>query len=269
MASEEVVRDSPIPVLTTKRVPPTKARGRRQYLRRNILPLETYTRIPDLCATVVVRETTSEATSYACTASEAEPSSGELIFWTDACVRTLGYTKASAGCAAVLQQDDGVWVTLSAALPYMNCPVAQLHGILLALEYALQIMNQKQGTASSSPMLIKVFNNSQAAFYPLYSRGELLSRKRRKRRGRWSSSDTMTMSAIEAIEPVCQTLEKLGASLEFHWLPRGKVTGNRVAQVAARCTVNLTSTMAEEVSNGEKGPVNQYLFLTSGFSLPK
>ncbi|KPM39784.1 hypothetical protein AK830_g6786 [Neonectria ditissima] len=101
---------------------------------------------------------------------------------------------------------------------------AELCAIVLALEFAVQSVKNEETT--NKPKVVKIFTDSQSSLRQIAMSSKLSHRNRRKQEG--------MEDLLQAIVQAAESLETDRVQLEFHWVPRGRVVGNILADKAAR-----------------------------------
>ncbi|KAM5518685.1 hypothetical protein FOXYSP1_09470 [Fusarium oxysporum f. sp. phaseoli] len=161
-----------------------------------------------------------------------------LIIWADASRK-----KDTTGFAVAFLTGSN-WVRVTAKGHATPTEVAELEAICLALDYAVQVTKIQKGSIDTLRS-VEVFTDSQSALgllrvtnRPMVTAGS---------HGNAQGGNPRTKRGVRkrTIEKVCIMIDELqeaGVMVELHWVPRGKVTGNVIADKgAAIARMGLTS----------------------------
>ncbi|KAK2932549.1 Ribonuclease H superfamily [Fusarium oxysporum f. sp. vasinfectum] len=161
-----------------------------------------------------------------------------LIIWADASRK-----KDTTGFAVAFLTGSN-WVRVTAKGHATPTDVAELKAICLALDYAVQVTKIQKGSIDTLRS-VEVFTDSQSALGLLRvtnrpmvtagSHGNAQGGNPRTKRG-------VRKRTIEKVCVMVDELQEAGVMVELHWVPRGKVTGNVIADKgAAIARMGLTS----------------------------
>ncbi|RSL92898.1 hypothetical protein CEP52_013548 [Fusarium oligoseptatum] len=149
-----------------------------------------------------------------------------LILWTDASGQcSPHHTSGPAGIAVAFRHESN-WVRITARLnQFNNIVIGETQAIVYALDYAVQ----QSAQLGVDLRQVEIFTDSQSALMNLI-RTTPPKLKRKTREGALEVNKALLESAKRAID----ALDAAGIGLEFHWVPRGKARGNRVADEGSR-----------------------------------
>ncbi|KAF9775188.1 hypothetical protein IL306_006732 [Fusarium sp. DS 682] len=170
----------------------------------------------------------AEAIARAEIVADMSSDGSRMIFWTDA-----SRTKLSKGCAAVFRIDSN-WIRITTRGHTTPTDIAELEAVNLALDYAAQVtrMQEKSDDLLQS---LEVFTDSQAALHLLRVK-KLPVTTGSHSNGQGSNPYSRKQIRKRAVEKAWLRLDELkeaGVAIELHWVPRGKVTGNVIADKGA------------------------------------
>ncbi|KAF5647138.1 nadph2 dehydrogenase [Fusarium sp. NRRL 52700] len=151
-----------------------------------------------------------------------------LVIWADASRK-----KTSTGFAVAFL-NGSYWVRITEKGHGTATEVAELEAICLALEYAVQVT--KMQNESVDPLrYVELFTDSQAALSLLkMTKRPMFSRPHGNAQG--DNPGTRNGIRKRTTEKACvmiDELDKAGVMVELHWVPRGKVIGNVIADKGA------------------------------------
>ena len=173
---------------------------------------------------VVIHEFRS-AWAYASSVNSMPEIAQQLVLWTDA---SQSGRRGTHSYYAVALKRKGEWCTITAETHAQQqlIDTAELHAIGYALEYAVQQVQVTQEVQADERLrLVKIFTDSQGALRCI-SRGPAFERD--------SWAELKQSIVRTAVLKRIRTLEAAGVDLELHWVPRGRVEGNMVADAATK-----------------------------------
>ncbi|KAF7561768.1 hypothetical protein G7046_g2378 [Stylonectria norvegica] len=157
-----------------------------------------------------------EAILHACWVYKASKPTPQLVLWTDASV----WPRSANYAFALWQHGSWKWIAHSSTTPHQTSEYAELRAIDYALEFAVN--DASLGRSSE----VSLFTDSQNAL-------QIISKSLSSTRWKTGWNET-GVHLIATVLRRIQTLEQAGLRLELHWVPRGLVDGNIVADSAAR-----------------------------------
>ncbi|KAH6895410.1 hypothetical protein B0T10DRAFT_215655 [Thelonectria olida] len=166
----------------------------------------------------------------------------QLILWTDASMVGHRLGQPVTGWAVACRR-CGTWVRMMGRSLDKRQTVnsAELLAIVHALLFANQLIRlEKKGC---NPQTVRIYTDSQSSLFRI-------GRRRGRARGRPGAQSLkkfqlvkqLTKTALEMVKG----LERCRVKVEFHWVPRGTVEGNIVADWAARESRSGQNMAAEE-----------------------
>jgi ribonuclease HI len=180
----------------------------------------------------------AEAVTRAQHVAGASSDGSRLIIWADASRK-----KVSTGFAVAFLTGSN-WVRISAKGHTTPTEVAELEAICLALDYAVQVTKMQKENINLLQSL-EVFTDSQSALNLLRMKNRLMVTTGPHGNAQGSNPHTKKGIRKRTVEKVCVKIDELqeaGVMIELHWVPRGKVTGNVIADKgAAMARMGLTS----------------------------
>ncbi|RKL49525.1 hypothetical protein BFJ72_g984 [Fusarium proliferatum] len=167
-----------------------------------------------------------------------------LIIWADASRK-----RASTGFAVAFLTGS-YWVRVTEKGHATATEVAELEAICLALDYAVQVT--KMRNENVDPLRsVEVFTDSQSALGLLRVMNRLMVTT--GPHGNAQGNNPYTKRGIqkrvtEKVSVMIDELSKAGVVVELHWVPRGKVIGNAIADKgAAMARTGSTSCQSTDV----------------------
>ncbi|KAI8723639.1 RNase H type-1 domain-containing protein [Fusarium sp. LHS14.1] len=151
--------------------------------------------------------------------------SSRLVLWTDASEKcSPSHAPSPAGIAVAFRQKFH-WVRVTARLNHFNnIAVAETQAIAYALDYAVHQSAQLGVTLRQ----VEIFTDSQSALMNLARGTPKIKRKTRE------EVLKVNKALLESAKKAMDALAAAGIGLELHWVPRGKVKGNMVADEGSR-----------------------------------
>ncbi|KAM0431781.1 hypothetical protein ACHAPT_005031 [Fusarium lateritium] len=165
------------------------------------------------------------ALEHALLSDTAPSDASRLILWTDASGESKRISGSIAGIAVVFRHMFN-WVRITARLNQLNSIViGETQAIVYALDYAVQLVGQPGVNLRQ----VEIFTDSQSALMNLVrTTPPKLKRKTR------SEALEVNKALLQAAKSSMDALHAAGVGLELHWVPRGRVEGNRVADEGSR-----------------------------------
>ncbi|KAF5593914.1 nadph2 dehydrogenase [Fusarium pseudocircinatum] len=167
----------------------------------------------------------------------------QLIIWADASKK-----KTSTGFAVAFLTGS-YWVRVSEKGHTTPLEVAELEAVCLALDYAVQVTEMQE--ENSDPLRsVEVFTDSQSALRllrtnrPMFTTGP---------HGNAQGDNPYTKNGMrkrtaEKVSVMIDELSEAGVMVELHWVPRGRVVGNVIADKgAAMARMGWTSSHSTDV----------------------
>ncbi|KAF4979352.1 hypothetical protein FZEAL_4428 [Fusarium zealandicum] len=176
--------------------------------------------------TEIVIQQHDKALNRAHMSSNCRSDNSRLILWTDASV-----AGQRSGCAVAFQYGH-TWVRVLARKSgtHINPTMGELYAIDYALDYALQVALQRPSV--SGLRAVEIFSDSQASLSGLSNTTRATARATRKKASRLKQEAQQFLDRAAKLR--IEGVSAAGVELEMHWVPRGRVQGNIMADQGAK-----------------------------------